>query len=81
MRPAFGFVYVPAIVYGKENVSGFCEVGESVTEGSRVGCLEQHEGHAWAEENDVGMLKFGEVFMFEISRFGKRSTTKPAKGG
>lgn len=72
MCPAFGLGYVPAVVYGEEDVGGFCEVGEGVSEGARVGGLEEHEGHAWAEEDDVGVLEFGEVFVFEVSTSSKR---------
>jgi hypothetical protein len=67
MGPTFGFGYVPAIVNWEEDVGGFGEVGEGVAEGSRVGGLEEHEGHAWAEEDDVGVFEFGEVFVFEVS--------------
>jgi len=70
--PTFGFGYVPAVVYGKEDVGGFGEVREGVAEGAWVGGLEEHEGHAWAEEDDVGVLEFGEVLVFEVSTSSKR---------
>lgn len=69
MGSAFGFGYVSAVVYGEEDVGGSCEVGEGVAEGARIGGLEEHEGHAGAEEDDVGVFEFGEVFMFEVSNW------------
>lgn len=67
MGSAFGFGDVSAVIYGEEDVGGLCEVWESFAEGARVGGLEEHEGHAGAEEDDIGVLEFGEVFVFKVS--------------
>lgn len=48
-------------------MGGFGEVGEGFAEGAWVWSLEDHEGHAWAEEHDVGGLVFGEEFVLEVS--------------
>lgn len=48
-------------------MSGFCEVGEGIAERTGVVGLEEHEGHAWAEEDDVCVFELGEVFVFEES--------------
>ena len=42
------------------------EVGESFFECERVGRLHEHEGHGWAEEDDVGVFVLVEVFAFEV---------------
>ena len=47
---------------------GSREVGKSLAEGAGVRCLEEHEGHAGAEEDDVGGLVLGKEFMFQVSR-------------
>lgn len=54
MRAAFGFRHVAAVVYREEDVRCLRKVGEGFTKGVRVGRLEDHEGHARAEEDDVG---------------------------
>ena len=67
MRAAFGKVDVLAVVDGEEDVGGAFEVRESSDEGERVGGLHHHEGHAGAEEDDVGVAVAGEEFALEVS--------------
>lgn len=66
---AFRFDDVMAVVNGEEDMSRFREVGERITEGTRVGSLKKHEGHARTQENNVGSFVFGEAFAFEVSSF------------
>ena len=42
------------------------EIRESFFECERVGCLHEHEGHGWTEEDDVGVFVLVEVLAFEI---------------
>lgn len=66
MRAAFGFGDVTAVVYRKEDVRCLGEVGEGFAEGMRVWCLEDHEGHAWTEEDYVGCV-LDEEFALQVS--------------
>lgn len=45
---------------------GFAEIRQRIAEGSRVGGLEQHKGHARSEKDYVRPVAFHEVFMLEI---------------
>lgn len=67
MRAAFCFHNIATVVDREEDVGGTREVGESLTEGSGIAGLGEHEGHAGSEEDDVGGLVLGEVFMLEVS--------------
>lgn len=67
MRATFRLRDITAVVYWEENVRCFGEVREGFTECARIGCLENHEGHAGAEEDDVGRLVSGEIFVFKVS--------------
>ena len=63
---AFGFDDGAAVVDWEEDVGCFGEVGEGFEECARVRGLEEHKGHAGAEEDDVGGFVFGEEFAFEV---------------
>lgn len=67
MRAAFCLGDIATVVDREEDVSGTREVRESFTESSWITGLSEHEGHAGSEEDDVGRLVFGKVFMLEIS--------------
>lgn len=58
MRASFSLRDIAAVVYREEDVGRFGEVWESIAEGTWVWSLEDHEGHAWTEEHDVGRLVF-----------------------
>ena len=47
-------------------MGGTREVGESLFEREGVGGLHEHEGHGWAEEDDVGVFVLVEIFAFEV---------------
>lgn len=67
MRAAFCFHDIATVVDGEEDVGGTREVREGLTKGSGIAGLSEHEGHAGSEEDDVGGLVLGEVFMLEVS--------------
>ena len=48
-------------------MGGTRKVRESLTEGSGIASLSEHEGHAGSEEDDIGGLVFGKEFMLEVS--------------
>lgn len=48
---------------------GLAEIRKRLADGSRVGRLEQHEGHAGSKEDDVCAVTFHEVFMLEVPIF------------
>ena len=60
----FGLRDVAAVVYREKNVRGAGEVWKDFAEGPWVWGLEDHEGHAWAEEDNVGGFVLREEFMF-----------------
>ena len=64
---AFGEVDVLAVVDGEEDMGGAAEIRESGDEGEGVGGLHEHEGHAGPEEDDLGVVIFGEEFSLEVS--------------
>ena len=66
VRATFGDRRVAAVVDRKKDVGCAGEVGESFFEREGVGSLHEHEGHGWAEEDDVGVLVLVEVFALEI---------------
>jgi len=68
VRAAFCGGDALVVVDGEEDVCDVCEVREGVFDCSRVGCLHEHEGHGWSEENDVAVFVVGEIFAFEVSR-------------
>lgn len=47
----------------------FGEIREGIAEGERVGCLDEHKGHAGAEKGDVSAVVRGKVFPFKIPRW------------
>jgi hypothetical protein len=57
---------VTAIIYREEDVRCFGEVRKGFAECAGIGCLEDHEGHARAEEDDVGVFVSGEEFVFKV---------------
>lgn len=58
---------VAAVVEGKEDVRCLGKVRQGFAEGDGVGGLGEHEGHGWAEEDDVRVRVLGEVFALEVS--------------
>ena len=50
---AFGLTNITAVIDGEEDMGSFCEVRECFAEGAGIRGLEEHERHAWAEEDDV----------------------------
>jgi hypothetical protein len=44
-----------------------CSWNCNYLDGSRIGCLHQHHGHRWPEEDDVGVFVGCQIFVLEIS--------------
>lgn len=42
------------------------EIGEGFFKCEGVGGLHEHEGHGWAEEDNVGVFVLVEVFAFKV---------------
>lgn len=68
MCSALGFGDVSAVINREEDVSCAGEVGEGVAECTRIRGLEQQEGHAWTEEDDIGGFVSSEEFALKISK-------------
>lgn len=68
MRATFRLRDITTIVYWEKNVRCFREVREGFAECAGIGCLEDHEGHAGAEEDNVGGLVSSEIFVFKVPR-------------
>lgn len=66
MCSALGFGDVSAVINREEDVSCAGEVGEGVAECTRIRGLEQQEGHAWTEEDDIGGFVSSEEFALKI---------------
>lgn len=67
MGTAFGLRDIAAVVNWEEDVGGFGEIWQGFAEGARIWGLEDHEGHAGSEENDVGGLVSRQKFVFKVS--------------
>lgn len=63
---AFRYRGVAAVVDREEDVGCAGEVGKGFFKRERVGSLHEHEGHGWAEEDDVGRFVLDEVLVFEV---------------
>lgn len=67
MGTSFGLVDVATVIYRKKNVRNPGEVGKGILECVRVWRLEDHEGHARSEKDNVGGFLLSEDFVFEVS--------------
>jgi len=68
MRATFCLRDIATVIYWEEDVRCFGEVWECFAECAGIRGLEDHKGHAGAEEDDVGGFVFGEEFMFKVSK-------------
>ena len=67
VRTTLGEIRIVAVVDGEEDVCCTGEIWQGFFERERIGRLHEHEGHGWAEENNVGVFVLVEVLAFEVS--------------
>ena len=81
MCATFRQVRVVTVRYGKEYVRCAPEVGKGGFEGVRIGRLGQHERHAGAKKDNVGVADEGEVYALEIPLWECQGTTSERARG